>query len=215
LEVIALIRRLYDLFTRRYVVVTYSKAISKTFKIDSRSIAYTFKEIYQSLLKTRPVYPEKVLNWHLVRNILPGIALYQALSKCGETDTIPKLESFYRELYKNTIRAYRVLGSLPHYYDLLRKLAVRSMRKTYPQSGWRTVWVENSSEQIAFDLYTCFYKDVLQQYQCEVILKCFCQIDDDIYKNMSPDVEWGRTTTLGRCGEKCNFKFIKKNRTKR
>jgi len=155
-------------------------------------------------------YMQAAINRHLARSILPGIALYEAFLSCGYTqqNALDLFRVFNRHLYAKTAVGYKALGRLPLFFELLRILSARSMSVTYPCDGWTTTWIENSPSRIAFDVSRCFYQDALRKYKCEELLPCFCQIDDEVYENISGRVKWQRTQTLGRNGKICGFRFI-------
>lgn len=191
----------------------FKRILNKQFgKRNGNAIHELFVKKHEELFFNRTVFSNDILNKHLTKNILPGVALYDALLHWGlsKQEALGSIECFYKIMYRKTTFIYRLLGRSPFFFQLLRKMTARSMSVTYPKDGWTTVWIENSNEQIAFDISKCFYQDILKIYECEELLKCFCQIDDDIYQGMSPQVEWKRTITLGRGGSKCNFQFIKK-----
>lgn len=196
----------------RILYHSYKINLDKQFgKENGNAIYKLFIKRYEELFLNRAVFSNKVLNKHLTKNILPGIALYDALLHRGlsKERALASIGCFYKIMYQNTAFIYRLLGRIPFFFHLLRKLTTKSMSITYPKEGWTTVWIENSNEQISFDVSKCFYQDILKSYEREELLKCFCQIDDDVYERISPHVKWKRTTTLGRCGSKCDFRFIK------
>lgn len=171
-----------------------------------------FLIVYNKLYSNREIYENKALNRHLVRNILPGIALYEAFFNYSHTkqEAIDLFKIFNRILYAKTSIFYKCLGKFPMFFRLLRLLSARTMSVTYPCEGWTTKWIENSSSKIAFDVSRCFYKDTLEKYDREELLPCFCGIDDELYENISNHVKWQRTQTLGRGGKICDFRFIAK-----
>lgn len=192
---------------------SYKRKFIKQFgKENGNAIHRLFVEKYEELFFNRTMFSNNVLNKHLTKNIFPGIALYDTLLHQGlsKEEALDSIGCFYKIMYQNIAFVYRQLGKVPFFFQLLRKLTTRSMSVTYPKEGWTTVWIENSNEQIAFDVSKCFYQDILKCYEREELLKCFCQIDDDVYERISPRVIWKRTTTLGRCGSKCDFQFIRK-----
>ena len=197
------------------MTTAYQRAMHKLSGVQKPALREAFHKNYSSLLGQRTHDITRILNWHLVRNILPGIALYQALEQEGRSkiEAILEMEQLYLVLYRNTARIYRVIGHVPGFFSLLRHLCSWSMKVTYPADGWGTIWIDNNPDWIAFDIYSCFYQEVLKEYGYEHILQCFCKIDDDMYRAMSPIVEWARTTTLGRGGTVCNFRYIKKRKT--
>jgi len=191
----------------------YKKNLSRQLGKTCGNVIYeSFIKKYGELFFNRTVFTNRALNWHLVKNILPVIALYDALVLCGSSkkEAIDYIGSFNKMMYQKTVIVYRIFGRMPFFFQILRNLAARSMSVTYPKEGWTTTWIENSPKRIAFDVSKCFYQVVLKEYEREELLKCFCQIDDDVYERLSPSVQWKRTTTLGRCGSVCDFRFNKK-----
>lgn len=191
---------------------TFKSSIMKHYGKEQGNMLYSsFHLKYQHLLLNRSVYGNKSLNKHLVNNILPGIALFDALRDTGhsENEALDSMGQYYQFIYQKTVQIYKVVGRIPFFFLLLRKLTIINMTVTYPKEGWTTQWLENNKQQIAFDVTSCFYQTILKQYGHEMLLQCFCQIDDALYEGISPRVRWHRTTTLGRCGSKCDFRFYK------
>ena len=51
----------------------------------------------------------------------------------------------------------------------------------------------------------CPYFETCKRYGCPEITRCFCDGDDAGYGNLSPKLIWGRTKTIGRGGDCCDF----------
>ena len=60
------------------------------------------------------------------------------------------------------------------------------------------------------DMLECPYMNICRKYGCPEIVPAFCASDDVAYGNMHPKLVWGRTKTLGRGDECCDFKLTVK-----
>ncbi len=169
------------------------------------------KARYAELYAERMQYPERALQKHLDESILPGLALYQALQAQGY-DTEPALvlvERAFEAWGAVGQKGMSKLGRLPFFYQLLRLLTRWVMRGSFPPQGWDTEWVEVSSQVVAFNLHRCFYLDVLTEYGAPELTPFYCRLDDLIYEEVSPYMRWGRTKTLGRGDDCCDFRFVR------
>ena len=79
--------------------------------------------------------------------------------------------------------------------------------RQYPPEGWNLEWIRNDNTAIRFNMKSCFYYDTLTKYEVPELTTSFCKVDDFIYGNMSPDVKWQRSMTIGRGNEYCDFCF--------
>lgn len=55
------------------------------------------------------------------------------------------------------------------------------------------------------DMMVCPYFNNCKKYNCPEFATVFCNSDDISYGNMHPWVNWGRTKTLGKGDECCDF----------
>lgn len=201
------------LLERKLICNSFKKILYQQFgEKNGPSIYALFANRYKEMSCNREIYENRTLDGHIRKTILPGIALYKALLNWGisNEEALESLKSFYKQMYRQTATTYKALGKMPFFFQLLRIIAPFNMTVTYPKEGWTTNWIENSNERIAFNVTKCFFEDVLKFYNHEQLLRCFCQIDDDVYQGISPEIQWKRTSTIGRSGSKCDFCFIKK-----
>jgi hypothetical protein len=166
---------------------------------------------FWKLYSERTRYKNKALVQHLEENILPSLAVYQALKAHGD-----ETEQAYQTVYDLNItlmapnrRFFEFLGRFRWFYGLIKRLTPKIMKRSFPENAWEMEWVELSDEVVAFNLHSCFYLDTLRKYGAEELAPMFCSLDDYIYTDVSPHVRWGRTQTLAAGGEFCDFRYYR------
>jgi hypothetical protein len=166
---------------------------------------------YQALYKNRKEYPNRALQEHLDKSILPGIAIYQSLLAYGypKEEALGIMEAVFREWSKTMRRRMKRLGRLPFYYGILRLLIKPMMRLNFPEEGWKIEWKEHNQDLIAFNITSCFYQEILREYDVLELTPLYCWMDDLVYEEASPYLKWDRTKTLGREDDCCDFRFIR------
>ena len=196
------------------VVIPHAEVLEKALadELDgstAREIVLQAGMRYRELMAESEPPADRALRQHLEENILPGVALYQALlAGEGTQERAEQLvEAAFRAWAVSGRRAMERLGRLPIFYWLLRALIRPVMRRNFPAPGWETEWVEVSGQALAFNMKSCFYLDVLEGYGVPELTAYYCAMDDLIYEGVSPYVRWARTKTLGRGDECCDFRF--------
>jgi len=165
---------------------------------------------WQLFCKHPSVYNES-LREHLVKNILPGLALYQVLLEEGiETpDALSFVSRAFRESTQASGIPIRAVARTPAYFPMLRKLTPGVLERSFPEEGFKIEWVENSPQSVAFNIHECYYLKTLTDYGVPELTQVYCNIDDMLYGETSPYVRWERTCTLGRGDEVCDFRWTK------
>jgi hypothetical protein len=150
------------------------------------------------------------LQWHLRYYILPGLAFYQLLREDGHSQeaALAVVDETFERLGAPNRRQMKLLGRLPFIYPFLR-IYIKTAMQQYPDAGWQLEWVENSPNAIRFNMKRCFYHDVLSRHGAPELTAYFCKIDDRVYGEMSPYLEWRRTQTIGRGAAECDFCFAR------
>ena len=166
---------------------------------------------YQQLWMANPSPKNDVLKKYLEEAILPAIAYYRVLKENGEDQhlAIEKVDSCFTALNRKRQRLLRFLGSLPFYYSILRARMTAAMQ-AFPPEGWRTEWIQNDRQAVRINLHTCFFFETLKANHCPELILVFCKVDDTLYENMSKQVLWKRTQTIGSGAAYCDFCFMKK-----
>ncbi len=148
------------------------------------------------------------LRAQLVKNILPGLALYQTLLDAhgGEqgaalAEIEPLFKAWTETLYGSLMRAFRWLP-FPFFFF---RVSFAIQQKQLAGDIFKTRWVENSSRRIAMDQFGCPYLDVLKAQGAPELAPYFCQIDDWMAEQLPPQIAFKRTQTLARGGDRCDF----------
>ena len=165
---------------------------------------------FEQLYATCDLPSNPGLQGHLREYILPGLALYQLLREDGNSPEVAlaQVDKTCEQLAIPSRNGMQRLGRLPFIYPALR-LFIRLALRRYPAAGWQLEWVENSPHAIRFTMQRCFYYDSLSSQGAPELTASFCRMDDLIYSEVSPYLEWRRTKTIGRGAAYCDFCFAR------
>ena len=82
------------------------------------------------------------------------------------------------------------------------------MQKSFGENvGFKAAYYDCPNNEFRADMTVCPYLEICRKYECPDIVPTFCDTDDVAYGNMHPCVIWGRTKTLGKGGDCCDFKL--------
>ena len=197
---------------------TWQRAlIEKHGEVQGAIIAARAQARYEELYHERPRFTHTALRWHLEQNILPGLALYQALREGNSERDVALAETGSLLAMGSTSRALGNLVKMHTYLPLPFAFFRRILRVSllaYPQQGWDIEQVEESKTSFAFNTHRCFYLDVLTAYGAPELTAMFCQLDDLAYAALSPSIRWERTKTLGRGDDRCDFRWSRAEPTR-
>lgn len=179
----------------------------------SESMVQSLQSRYTELYQKHGQVENPGLRRHLVNGILPGLALYQLIRESGKSqkDAIAEIDRIFMILFVKKQRSMQKLGKLPFIYPFLRKYIKTAMRQ-YPAEGWTIEWMQNDPEAIRFNMRSCFYFNTLSALGAPELTASFCQVDDNLYSEMSPDIQWLRTRTIARGNDICDFCFANAKR---
>ena len=183
-------------------------------KVKAALLAARVQARYHELYAQRPRFRHPALRRHLEEGVLPALALYQTLREEGD-DQEAALATIDRILTPVVERSGRrrlvkLMGHMPDPFAILRMANRRAMKRVYPPEGWRFEWVEDSDRCIAYDARECFYVNVLTAYGAPELTAHLCVADDLLFGDL-PGVDWGRTKTLARGDDRCDFRFCRTN----
>ena len=148
---------------------------------------------------------------HLRSSILPAIAVYQG---CRESNIDKDIS--YRiahtammETCRRPSRVMSLFGKLPFSYAVLRKVLPGFLSRTYDNRLWNFSWKQNDKDSVRVDAASCPYFEACVHYGVPELGAIFCEGDDKSFGNMK-HVGWGRTKTLAKGGDLCDFCFYKR-----
>lgn len=168
------------------------------------------EHIYTTLAQAEEKPAHRALQAHLYQNILTGLALYRAQLEAGinPAQAQEAVAAWITAIVQPMRRQVAGLTSLPGGFTLLRMLTPLVMRSSYPTEGWAMEHAQYTRDEIAFDLTSCYYLDTLTRLGAPELTPLYCAGDDLVYGALAK-VAWGRSKTLARGGDCCDFRWCK------
>lgn len=179
-------------------------------EVKAALLAARVQTCYDELYAHRPHFRHPALRQHLEEGVLPSLALYQTLRE--ETNdqkaVMAEIDRIVAAMVERSARRRLVLllGRLPDPFTILRIVNRWAMKRAYPPEGWTFEWVEDSDQCIAYDARECFYLNVLTAHGAPELTAHLCVVDDLLFGDL-PGISWGRTQTLARGDDRCDFRF--------
>ncbi len=167
---------------------------------------------YYNLFENHPQPENPILAGHLFQSILPGLATYQILRESGlpQESALQKMDQIFSVLYDEPRKQIQVPGQNPQFFTMFQPY-IRKAMLGYPEEGWQIEWLQEDQNAIRFSMSSCFILKTLTDYGAKELTDCFCRVDDLIYSEMSPFIEWKRTQTLAKGSSSCDFCFYAVN----
>ena len=147
---------------------------------------------------------------HTRQRIYPAIAVFDAMLKNGidRQETADFLIEYYKWRSGGVAPKVKMIFKIPGLYKIVPKFFFNMTQKSFgPQMGFGSENKYLSKEEMRFDMVVCPYQDKCVTYGCPEIVKGFCEADDVLYGELHPKLKWGRTKTLGKGGDCCDFKI--------
>ena len=149
----------------------------------------------------------KKKQYHLKRQILPGIAAYETLQMVmPKEEALQTVHGYVERLARKTHRHIAVLLCVPGLYRLVPGFFAKATRSVFgPAAGFSAKEILTNGSTWRIDMMRCPYHDECVRYGCPELCHCFCDIDDITYDGLHPKLAWHRTKTLGRGDDRCDF----------
>ena len=153
---------------------------------------------------------DKMLRKHQTGSIYPAIAIHRVLKEQGYS----KEESgkLIRKAVLNKAipmaKAFQRAGKIPFFFSLFRLMCPASVKSLFGETGWDMRWISNNKNEIRWDCHSCFYHNEFLRYGMSELTDIFCESDDLVYGKI-PGITWGRTKTIGRGADVCDFTFYR------
>lgn len=155
----------------------------------------------------------KAVQMHTRSRIYPAISVFEALTASGisRQDAAQLILDFYKVRAQKPAKVIRNLLKIPGLYKAVPKIFLIGVNKLFgPDAGFQAKHYETEAGCFRMDMLECPYRNICRKYGCPEIVPAFCASDDVAYGNMHPKLLWGRTKTLGRGDEFCDFKLTVK-----
>lgn len=142
----------------------------------------------------------------IVKRVLPLLSIYQTLKSqnIDQEEAILIIEILLKEtFFRAQLSGIRFLNRVFPDPFLMIKPALRLMMRFSDFPAGQEIMQDNKN-CFAVNVYQCFIYDTLKEHGAPELTPVFCASDDWLAAAM-PKIEWCRTQTLGRGGEKCDF----------
>lgn len=170
-------------------------------------IAEAAQKRYEELLAEN-ADDSKALKAHTFKRIYPSIAVYEAFQAegVGPEKAAWYIREYFQRFSAKTVphlqRIIKVVGLARKIPKLFMKISVKSFGT---DAGFEYEFPESHGNEARFNIVHCPYYETCNRYGCPEITTAFCDGDDAGYGNLHPKLIWGRTKTIGRGDECCNF----------
>jgi hypothetical protein len=106
----------------------------------------------------------RILQVHQVFSVLPGAAVYTALTEHGDTST-DAARTVHRALTimaRPRARLFQRLTATEHGRRLFMTAATVASPRLFPDPGWHAHWRDRSPDRVALDMTRCYDLDMLR-----------------------------------------------------
>ncbi len=172
------------------------------------------EENFQKMKNEADYRNSDVIKWHMTKNIFPVLSYYMSLLENGfsteqaYTNTLEVTQK-HAEIEK---RKNERLAKIPFFYYLFKIFSKKVMDKTYPVEGWETEWIRYDNKEVYFNLKSCVYFEVTNQYGHPELCTVFCANDTTAFSGYLPKVKFERSGTIAEGKELCDFHFKNSSR---
>ncbi len=189
-----------------YIISDFRETVSQRFPSQKETLNAEFdKRLDKMRTENADVSEEK--QFHLERQILPGIAAYETLQTVmPKEEALNTVHRYVEKRAENMCGKLKGLLHIPCLYRIVPALFTKGMRKMFGEkAGFKSVERQTDGGVWRVDMLKCPYNDTCIQYGCPELCHCFCDSDDITYGHMHSKLIWQRTKTLGRGDDCCDF----------
>ena len=149
----------------------------------------------------------KEKQFHLEKQILPGIAAYETLQTVMPKDeALETIHSYVEQKARRQKKLFLRLMRIPGLYKKVPGIFSEQTPKLFGvTAGFASRDIQTTGGVWRIDMIKCPYHDACVHYGCPELCPCFCDSDDITYNDLHPDLLWHRTRTLGRGNDCCDF----------
>ena len=171
------------------------------------------REEYQHLIAENQGM-DRYMRQHMYYSILPAIAFYRVLPENGysKKDTFQLIRKSVLETAKPAKRFLEKCGKLPFFFPVFRRICKLSMGESYCGDEWKFIWKKQYKDRIEWECHSCIYFNRFCKCGMRELTMIFCESDDVMYGSIKT-ARWGRTQTIGRGADYCDFRFYREGRS--
>ena len=120
----------------------------------------------------------KEKQYHLKRQILPGIAAYETLQRVmPKEEALQTVHGYVEHLARTSHKQLAALLHIPGLYRLVPGAFVKSTRSIFgPAAGFAPKELQTGNGVWRVDMMKCPYHDTCTEYGCQELCRCFCGI---------------------------------------
>lgn len=181
--------------------------VIKQYPVKSGEIINRAFEINRHLSEENSNQPRMVL-MHTKNKIYPAISFYKAMLEITESKekAYSVIADYFNRQAKDVNKLIRVICKIPFSYKIVPLVMTKIIHNVYGEkSGFVMVDYPSEKDKCHIDMTICPYFSNCLKYGCPELGTAFCNADDIAYGNMHPKLFWGRTKTLARENECCDF----------
>ena len=201
----------------RLIKATCAIAAEEIGNARAERIAVRAQQRYGELCRENTSDP-KALRAHSYARIYPAIAVYEALraDSVEQERAVWYIREYFQRFSAGFVphlqRAIRLFGLAKFIPGLFMKISLKSFG---PDAGFAYEFPESRGREARFNIVKCPYYETCLRYGCPEITRAFCDGDDAGYGHLHPQLLWGRSKTIGRGGDCCDFRLTyRESRTK-
>ena len=189
-----------------YLSRDFRETVARCFPAQEKALNAAFDARLNGLLAENANAGKEKL-YHLQRQILPGIAVYETLQTVMlKEEALNTVHGYVEQLARTSHKRLAALLRIPGLYRLVPVVFVKSTRSVFgPAAGFDPKELETGKGVWRVDMMKCPYHDTCAEYGCPELCRCFCDSDDISYTGLHPKLIWERSMTLGRGDDRCDF----------
>ena len=188
-----------------YLSRDFRETVALRFPARAKELNTAF-DMRLSALLAENVGASKEKQYHLKRQILPGIAAYETLQRVmPKEEALQTVHGYVERLARTSHKQLAALLHIPGLYRLVPGVFVKFTRSVSARSRALTQRLQAGNGVWRVDMMKCPYHDTCTEYGCPELCRCFCDSDDISYTGLHPKLIWHRTKTLGRGDDRCDF----------
>ncbi len=192
----------------RLIKSSCSFAAADIGKEQADRIAETAQKRYEELCRENEADLKEV-RVHTYKRIYPGIAVYETMKAAGveQDKAISYIHAYFDSFIgKNVVPHLQRIIKLFGLAKKMPKIFLKMVDSSFsPAACFEYEWPQAKENEVRFNIVKCPYFETCKRYGCPELTVVYCDSDDVTYGNMHPKLKWGRTKTIGRGNDCCDF----------